>query len=47
MLLAESNSLGKEKGKPELKPTRFVDPPPRFWTDNGNSWQKDSPTTES
>ncbi len=49
-LLAErpSVTLSKDKSiKPDVKPTRFVDPPPRFWTDQGESWRSSSPTTES
>lgn len=36
-------------GRPEVSPTRFIDAPPKFWVDNGDSWrQAPSPSiTES
>lgn len=41
-LLADRPSVsGLDKPiKPEASPTRFIDAPPKFWADYGESWRK-------
>ncbi|MBY0549829.1 MAG: hypothetical protein K2W95_21330 [Candidatus Obscuribacterales bacterium] len=40
-LLADRPSVsGQQEKRPETSPTRFIDAPPKFWADQGESWRQ-------